>query len=166
MCIRDRVGPAYSSAIGRLAKTISELDPSGDYLRYAGDIPYSSLHEKYAEADLFLFASSCENMPNILLEAMIAGLPIACSNRGPMPEVLGDAGEYFDPEDPDDIARALRTCIHSVDLRDKMANASSRRVQAYSWQRCADETFAFLVQVADTHAKHARSSGQPVKQAV
>jgi glycosyltransferase involved in cell wall biosynthesis len=50
-------------------------------------------------------------MPNILLEAMAAGLPIACSNRGPMPEVLGTAGLYFNPENPAEIACAIRTVI-------------------------------------------------------
>ena len=54
-----------------------------------------------ADANLFVFASSCENMPNTLVEAMAIGLPIACSDRGPMPEVLRDGGVYFDPEDCD-----------------------------------------------------------------
>ena len=35
-------------------------------------------------------------MPNTLVEAMASGLPIACSDRGPMPEVLGDGGVLFD----------------------------------------------------------------------
>ena len=56
-------------------------------------------------------------MPNILLEGMESGLPIACSNRNPMPEALGDAGVYFDPEIVDDIARALRELIDSHTLR-------------------------------------------------
>ena len=48
-----------------------------------------------ADANLFVFASSCENMPNTLVEAMAVGLPIACSDRGPMPEVLRDGGRLF-----------------------------------------------------------------------
>ena len=58
----------------------------------------AALPEHLREAELFVFASSCENLPNILIEGMAAGLPIACSRRPPMPEVLGDAGESFDPE--------------------------------------------------------------------
>ena len=45
-----------------------------------------------SKANLFIFASSCENMPNTLLEGMASGLPIACSDRGPMPETLQDRG--------------------------------------------------------------------------
>jgi glycosyltransferase involved in cell wall biosynthesis len=117
-------------------------------VRYLGRIPHSELHARYAGADLCLFASTCENMPNILLEGMASGLPIACSDRGPMPEVLGDAGVYFDPEKPDEIARALRELIESPELRTKLAQSSFERVRRYSWRRCADETFKFLAEVA------------------
>lgn len=86
-------------------------------------------------------------MSNILLEAMAAGLPIACSNRGSMPEVLGDAGVYFDPEKPEDIVRALQELIDSPTLRTQKAKAAFERVKAYSWQRCASETFNFLAHV-------------------
>lgn len=115
---------------------------------YRGALPYSDLAERYAQADLCVFASSCENMPNILLEGMASGLPIASSNRGPMPEVRGDAGVFFDPEDAEDIARVLAEVISSPDLRTRLAAASSERVREFSWQRCARETFAFLATVA------------------
>lgn len=146
--ILDLVGASYPPALARLKQTISQVDPSGEFIQYAGPVPHAELHERYAQADLCLFASSCENMPNILLEGMASGLPIACSNRGPMPEVLGDAGVYFNPENADDIARALRELIDSPALRARMAKASFKRVQVYSWRRCANETFGFLASVA------------------
>ncbi len=92
-------------------------------------------------------------MPNILLEGMAAGLPIACSDRGPMPEVLGDAGVYFNPEDPASIAKAIRHLIESPELREQKAQAAFQRAQQYSWARCAEETFGFLVCVLDEHAR-------------
>jgi glycosyltransferase involved in cell wall biosynthesis len=100
-------------------------------------------------------------MPNILLEGMASGLPIACSDRGPMPEVLGDAGVYFDPEDPNDIARALRELIDSRELRSKLAKASFERAQGYSWLRCADQTFRFLADIALTHSDRPLSLRHP-----
>lgn len=144
----DLVGPAYPPALARLKKTLKQVDPAGECVRYVGAVPHQTLHTQYAQADLCLFASSCENMPNILLEGMASGLPIACSNRGPMPEMLGDAGVYFDPENVQDIARALRDLIVSPELRSRMAGASFARSQAYSWKRCAGETFGFLAKVA------------------
>jgi glycosyltransferase involved in cell wall biosynthesis len=68
-----------------------------------------------------------------------------------MPEVLGDAGVYFDPENPNDIARALRELIESPALRTKLAQASFERAQRYSWRRCAHETLSFLAEVARSH---------------
>lgn len=149
--VLDLVGPAYPPALKRLNAAMDCVDAERRWVHYHGAIAFDALHHHYAQADLGLFASSCENMPNILLETMASGLPIACSNRGPMPEVLGEAGVYFDPEQPKDIARALRKLIESPQLRTKLAQASYERAQQYSWQRCADETFGFLVAVTQRH---------------
>jgi glycosyltransferase involved in cell wall biosynthesis len=121
------------------------------WVRYHGSIAFNLLHEQYAKADLGLFASSCENMPNILLETMASGLPIACSNKGPMPEVLGDAGIFFDPEKPEQISRALLLLIKSPRLRAELAQESFARAQEYSWKHCANETFEFLNEVVKEH---------------
>ena len=145
----DLVGPAYPPALKRLNETINRVDANGRWAIYHGAVPFNEVHHRYANADLALFASSCENMPNILLEKMASGLPIACSHHGPMPEVLGDAGLYFDPEQPKDIARALRALIDSPQLRTELAQASHQRVQRFSWPRCASETFGFLAGVAE-----------------
>ncbi|MGH9554401.1 MAG: glycosyltransferase family 4 protein [Terriglobales bacterium] len=144
----DLVGSAYPPALQRLQATMARLDPAGAWLRYRESVSYARLHEEYAQADAFVFASSCENLPNILLEAMAAGLPIASSERGPMPEVLGDAGLFFDPEDPQEIATVLESLIRGRDLRTRLADAAHRRAQDFSWDRCAGETFAFLARVA------------------
>lgn len=146
--VLNLVGPAYPPALRRLTAALKRVDPAGQFIHYVGAVPHAELHTQYAEADLCVFASSCENMPNILLEGMASGLPIACSKRGPMPEVLGDSGVYFDPESPADIARALRELIDSPALRERLAQASFDRARIYSWNRCAGETFKFLAQVA------------------
>jgi glycosyltransferase involved in cell wall biosynthesis len=146
--VLNLVGPAYPQALKLLNFALNRLDPSGEFIRYIGAIPYSELHTQYAEADLCVFASSCENMPNILLEGMASGLPIACSRRGPMPEVLGHSGVYFEPESAADIVRALRELIDSPTLRARLAHGSFNRARNYSWTRCASETFNFLAQIA------------------
>ena len=78
---------------------------------------------------------------------MASGLPIACSKRGPMPELLGDPLAYIsDPECPSEIAKILLQYIKNPKLRSK-ANRSHSLCQQYSWSRCADETLAFLAKV-------------------
>jgi len=148
----DLVGPGQEPALSRMNEVLRRADPGGRFIRYWGAVPYEELHLRYAAADINVFASSCENMPNTLLEGMAAGLPIACSRRGPMPEVLGDAGMYFDPERPDEIAGAIRTLIESPELRMGKAKAAFERAQQFSWSRCADETFGFLAGVCRAKA--------------
>jgi glycosyltransferase involved in cell wall biosynthesis len=148
--VLELVGPPCEG-LGRLQETLHRVDPNGEFIAYRGAVAYESLDKLYAGADIGVFASSCENMPNILIEGMAAGLPMACSRKGPMPEVLGDAGVYFNPEDPSDIARALRELVDSAELRAKLAQAAFERANTYSWQRCANETFSFLDEIAREH---------------
>ncbi|OGB28599.1 MAG: hypothetical protein A3F78_15465 [Burkholderiales bacterium RIFCSPLOWO2_12_FULL_61_40] len=134
---------------GRDFRTLLDrLDPKREFLLWSGAEPFESLHAFYQRADVFAFASSCENLPNILIEAMAAGLPIASSDRGPMPEVLAEAGIYFNPEVSTSMADALRKLALDVSLRVKLAELAWCRAQAYSWERCASDTFAFIAQVA------------------
>lgn len=144
----DLVGPAYGPALKRLRQVLQRVDPGRAAIRYLGAVPYQELHRLYGATDACVFASSCENMPNILLEGMASGLPIACADRGPMPEVLGDAGVYFNPEDIGSITSALRRLIVSPELRAEKARMAFERMSGYSWRRCADETFGFLAEVA------------------
>lgn len=140
----DLYGPARDSILPRLTGTLQRVDPEGEFIRYWGAIDYNELDKRYAAADICVFASSCENLPNILIESMAAALPIACSDRGPMPEVLGDAGVYFDPEDSRSIANAVRTLALDPILRAKKAVAAQKIAAEFSWLRCSRETLAFL----------------------
>lgn len=143
------IGPAtHSGAARRLRKTIERVDPQERFINFREEIPHDELPAHYHDADLFVFASSCENLPNIMLEAMAAGLPIACSNRGPMPAVLKDAGVYFDPERPAQIAGSILTLLENTVMRSRNAQTAYRYALDYSWQRCAAETFSYLTEVA------------------
>ena len=142
----DFVGPAYPPALARLQAALDRLDPARQALRYRGPMPFEQLHAAYRDADAFVFASSCENLPNILLEAMAAGLPIACSDRGPMPEVLGDSGFYFDPEKPESIAVAIRRLVQDPEAADRMRRECQDKAREYTWESCARRTFEAIRQ--------------------
>ncbi len=144
----DLVGHAYGPALERLNNVLEEIDPNGKFIHYAGALPYETLHKMYAQANLFVFASSCETFGQIVTEAMSAGLPIACSKLSAMPELLGQAAVYFNPESPDSIAFAIQQLIDSKALRMEKATEAFEKVQKYTWKRCADETFSFLNSIA------------------
>lgn len=140
------VGGGRGPAQEKLLQQMAFSDPRGEFVTQEEFVPQADLPGFLAESDIFVFASSCENMPNTLVEAMAVGLPIACSRRGPMPEVLEDAGEYFDPEVPESIASALRKLIENSDLRQRLALRAKTLATRYSWERCAKETWSFLAE--------------------
>ncbi len=148
------IGGGSGPAQERLRTQMALSDPLGVFVTQKEFVPQTELPGYLLDADIFVFASSCENMPNTLVEAMAAGLPIACSRRGPMPEVLEDGGEYFDPELPDSIAAALRNLIGNETLRQRLAARAKILAARYSWERCARETWSFLV---ETHQHSHRS---------
>jgi glycosyltransferase involved in cell wall biosynthesis len=130
-----------------LDAALAEVDPDRRFVELVGAVRHDDIPVHLAGADVFVFASSCENMPNTLIEAMAASLPIACSNRGPMPEVLQDAGVYFDPEDPASIAAALERLVVDPALRASLAEKAHALACRYSWRRCAEETWRYLAEV-------------------
>jgi len=144
----DLVGSSYKPALDKLNKATKKYDPESKWIKYWGLVDYEELHLIYKSADLGIFASSCENMPIILLEKMAAGLPIASSNMGPMKEVLKNSGLFFNPENPDEIAEIIKTYLDSSDLRNSMSQESYKLTSQYSWIRCADDTFSFIIDIA------------------
>lgn len=144
----DLVGPAYPPSLAKLEKTIACLDPENSWVHYCKAISHDSLHHIYKNADLGVFASTCENLPIILLENMAAGLPVACSDRGPMREILGNAGMYFDPEKPQEISRVIENLLCSSETRASKAAQSYARCNHYTWERCSNTTFSFIVEIA------------------
>lgn len=142
-------GGGAGEAQRRLDAEILRSDPRGEFVRQQGYVRAGDLPALLAAHDLFVFASSCENMPNTLIEGMAAGLPIACSSRGPMPEVLRDGGVYFDPEDAASIAAAVERLIVDEALRGAVSRRGAQLAAEYSWRRCAAETWAFLRETLD-----------------
>ena len=146
--VLELVGPSNPDALKKLNTALAKYKNASDWVIYSGAVSYEELHSKYINADVGLFASTCENLPIILLETMASGLPVACSNKGPMPEVLGSAGVYFDPEKPIEISNAVERYLTSRQLRVDNALASYAMAGNYSWSKCSKRTFDFLVKVA------------------
>ena len=137
------VGTAHPKAMIRLQQSLAGKQ---DFVEYVGEVEYTALHQEYVSADIFVFASTCENMPNILLEAMASGLPIACSDYPPMPEFLKKCGTYFDPISVDSIEETLQRVILDDKLRKSCSQKALAESKLYSWNKTADETFQFLSQ--------------------
>ncbi len=146
--VLDLIGEAYPPAFRRLKGVMARLDPEGRFIHYHGPESHEKIRLHYHRSDAFVFASTCETFGQVLLEAMAAGLPIACSDREPMTGMVGENGVYLSPEDPTDIAEKLERLLEDRVLREQIAESVFRDARAYSWQRCAEETFAFLAKAA------------------
>lgn len=140
------VGGGSGAGQERLSRQIAMTDPDRAFVSEVGAVPNTDLPNYLVNADLFVFASSCENMPNTLVEAMASGIPIACARRGPMPEVLEDGGIYFDPESPCSIADAIKHLIGNENLRQTVSTKAQKLSRQYSWRRCAAETWSYLAE--------------------
>lgn len=138
------IGAARSKYGKIFLKYINKLDPENSFINWIEEQPFEIIHEYYQNSDIFVFASSCENLPNILIEAMASGLAITCSDKGPMPEVLGDAGVYFDPESSNSIADTIRKLILNPDIRNELGIKALEKAKMYSWEKCTHKTFEFI----------------------
>jgi glycosyltransferase involved in cell wall biosynthesis len=132
------------NAVKLYKEAVRKYDPNLKWIKFHGPIPYNNLNTIYQKTDIAIFASSCENMPNTLLEMMASGMPIACSDMGPMPEILKGNGLYFNPENPLDISKQIFQYYNNYILRKNYSKKCILEVEKYSWTTCARNTFLFL----------------------
>ncbi len=142
------IGPSELESLYEFNKALDLYDSSKLCIEYKGGLPHDMLFLEYKSADGFIFASTCENLPIILIEAMSAGLPIICSKFGPMQEVLGEnSGMYFNPLDLIDTQNKIKEFLLSKTLRDKISYDSFTRSLNFTWTGMADKTFSFLTKI-------------------
>jgi glycosyltransferase involved in cell wall biosynthesis len=123
----------HSDALDRL---IAELG-CGDSVRLTGWIPREELMALFEKARAFVYPSTFEGFGMPVLEAMAAGIPVACSDIPPLKEVAGDAALFFDPLDEDALAAAIERIMDDEALRQKLAQAGSKRARDFTWTRAA-----------------------------
>ena len=146
--VLDLVGGVIFEPAGKkLRKIIQKTDPQHKFIHYHGHIPYDKIDEFYKKADGIVYASTCENMPNILIESMASGLPIVCSNKQPMPEFLKENGFYFDAKNVESISNAIEEMLLNPEKRESMAKRNFEEVKKYSWEITANGTFSFLEEI-------------------
>jgi glycosyltransferase involved in cell wall biosynthesis len=92
------------------------------------------------QTDAYVFPSLMEGFGLPGLEAMAAGAPVVSSNATCLPEVYGDAAEYFDPTSVEDMAAAIKRVISDEDVRKRLIAAGHKQVAKYSWRRMAEQT--------------------------
>jgi glycosyltransferase involved in cell wall biosynthesis len=111
---------------------------AGRLLQVSGDD--QALGALYSSAAAFVYPSFYEGFGIPPLEAISFGCPVICSTGGSIPEVVGDAGAYFDPRDPDNMRSVIEKTLESGSARELLIANGKRRLEQFSWDRCARET--------------------------
>ena len=111
-----------------------------DDVRFLGWVDDALLEALYEAADVLVFPSLYEGFGLPVLEAMMRGVPVVCSNAASLPEVGGDTVRYFDPRDEQAMAAEIRAVLADSALRERMVKAGLARASGFSWERAAHET--------------------------
>lgn len=130
-------GTGFWDNVPELLRFVETHPPLGTRVHFTGRLGDAELVELLNGAVALVFPSLWEGFGLPAVEAMSCGLPVLASNRGSLPEVVGDAGLFFDPENPADIAACVQRFLGGADLRVRLARAARLRAATFTWSRAA-----------------------------
>lgn len=128
-----------TSAKANLLIKIADLGIQ-DRVHILGYLPYDKLPVIYNLARMMVFPSLFEGFGMPALEAMACGCPVVCSNVTSLPEVAGDAADYFDPTSPEEIAACINKLWNNNGTLSAMIDKGIKRAEQYSWEKTAQKT--------------------------
>ncbi len=123
----------------RLQEELEEIEIPNNSVIFTGFIPDEELAHFYKHATLYVFPSLHEGFGLPPLEAMAHGVPVAASRRTALPEILGDAALYFDPNDIEEMIRVMETALSDESLRNELSEKGLEKIKDYSWETMAKE---------------------------
>lgn len=114
---------------------------------FPGYVPDSRLKALYQEASIYVFPSMYEGFGLPPLEAMANSCPVISSDRASLPEILGSAAIYFNPENEEDLINKTLNLLENKSLREELIAKGVEQVKKYSWLNCAQKTLEVYLQV-------------------
>lgn len=115
-----------------------------DSVEITGWLARDKLLSLYARACAFVYPSTFEGFGMPVLEALAAGIPVACSDIPPLREVAGDAALFFDPLDEDAVEHAIERITADHELRRQLEAAGPAQARPFTWRRSAEATLTVL----------------------
>ncbi len=112
-----------------------ELPAVPDGVQVRGQVSRAELVELYRRAAVMVFPSRYEGFGLPPIEAMASGCPVAAAAVGSLPEVVGDAGVLFDPDDAEAIAAGVE---QALDDSARLQPLGLQRARTFTWAGCAD----------------------------
>ena len=139
--------------IGKKGWLFQEILASAEKLQVAGRIKFldyvadADLPSLYSGSRLCVFPSLYEGFGFPILEAQACGTPVVCSNTSSLPEVAGDAAEFFDPLDVRAISNAISRVLHNGAHRAELVAKGTANLKRFSWTHAANEILAAIASV-------------------
>ena len=135
------LGDVFHTHVPELRGAVARLGLAGR-VRFTGFVPDEDLAHLDSRAYALVQPSLAEGFGLPPLEAMACGTPVLASRAGSLPEVIGDAGRFFEPTDVDAIADAIRRILDDPAGRDRLAARALNRSRLYTWDAAASALWA------------------------
>jgi phosphatidylinositol alpha-1,6-mannosyltransferase len=135
-----------------------QLRKLNDQVHFLGLFPYEDVLEIYQQADLFILTSrmivdekitGIEGFGIVFLEANACGLPVIGSRVGGIPDAVkdGETGLLVDPENPAEIAAAIKTLMLDENLRKKLGQNGIQWAREHDWSKIVPRYVKILEEV-------------------
>lgn len=107
---------------------------------WLGFVQDKDLPALYTNSTIFIYPSLYEGFGLPVLEAMQMGTPVITSNKGSIPEIVGDAALMVNVESADDITHAITRLLNDESLQKRLSATGIKQAAKFSWEKCAYET--------------------------
>lgn len=133
LVLAGRAGPGSSATLAELG-----VAPLAGRARHLGYVSDQERLQLYRDASMLVLPSFDEGFGMTALEAMTVGVPVIVSNRGALPEVVGDAGIICDPQDDEGLAEAMERLLDDDAMAERCAELGAARSRLFDWGASAD----------------------------
>jgi glycosyltransferase involved in cell wall biosynthesis len=130
-----------------------------DRVIMTGFVPDDDLVFLYSRAYALVLPSLMEGFGLPAVEAMACGTPVLASRAGSLPEVVGDAGVYFDPADVGSICATIHSFVRDREQRDALARRAAERAAMFTWEASAQALLACFNELAPARKAAAMTRG-------
>tara|TARA_R110002049_G_scaffold161450_6_gene327010 strand:- start:3855 stop:5042 length:1188 start_codon:yes stop_codon:yes gene_type:complete len=142
--IGDFKGGGFLSNYTSLNEKVMANPMLRERVHFSGYVSDDDLIALYSSALAAAMPSFSEGFGLPAIEAMACAAPVLSSDRGSLPEVVGDAGLYFDPFDTQAICQAIIDMVESTTLHARLSANARARARQFSWERAARLTLEHL----------------------
>jgi glycosyltransferase involved in cell wall biosynthesis len=116
----------------------------GQDLIFGGFVSDEDKYRLYKNTDALVFATLKEGFGMPVIEAMSLGAPVITSNRPPLNEISNGAAVLVDPEDPEDIAKAMSEIVMNKELQEELIKRGKENAKLFSWEKHAKGLFNII----------------------